>query len=198
MKIIGTAAARVDGVAKVTGQAEYASDITLPGMLCGKILRSPHPHARIVSIDAGAAERMAGVHAVLTREDYRHRNPYFSGRIKDHPIVALDRALFAGQPVAAVAADDEPTAEDALRAIAVEYEPLPAVGTIEEAIGHGAPQLHEASPGNICFSDRLEKGDVAAGLAAADTVVEDTFTFPMVYHYAMEPTWPSPGWTLTG
>ena len=187
MKIIGTAAARVDGVAKVTGQAEYASDITLPGMLCGKILRSPHPHARIVSIDAGAAERMAGVHAVLTREDYRGRNPYFSGRIKDHPIVALDRALFAGQPVAAVATEDEATAEDALGAIAVEYEPLPAVVTIEEAVADGAPQLHDASPGNICFSDKLEKGDVAAGFAEADTVVEDTFTFPMVYHYAMEP-----------
>ena len=187
MNIIGTAAARVDGVAKVTGQAEYASDITVPGMLCGKILRSPHAHARILSIDAGAAERVPGVRAVLTRDDFRHRNPWFSGRIQDHPIVALDRALFAGQPVAAVAADDEGAAEEALRAVAVEYEPVPAVVTIEEAVAAGAPQVHESAPGNICFSDRLEKGDVAAGFAEADTVVEDTFTFPMVYHYAMEP-----------
>ena len=187
MKIIGTAAARVDGVAKVTGQAEYVSDMTVPGMLCGKILRSPHAHARIVSIDTSAAERIPGVRAVLTREDFRHRNPYFSGKIQDHPIVALDRALFAGQPVAAVAADDEDAAEDALRAVAVEYEPLPAVVTIEEATADGAPLLHESAPGNVCFSDRLEKGDVAAGFAEADTVVEDTFTFPMVYHYAMEP-----------
>ena len=101
--------------------------------------------------------------------------------------MALDRALFAGQPVAAVAADDEDAAEDALRAVAVEYEPLPAVVTIDEAIADGAPQLHDSAPGNVCFSDRLEKGDVAAGFAEADTVVEDTFTFPMVYHYAMEP-----------
>ena len=187
MKIIGTAAARVDGVAKVTGQAEYVSDMTVPGMLCGKILRSPHAHARIVSIDTSAAERIPGVRAVLTREDYRHRNPYFSGKIQDHPIVALDRALFAGQPVAAVAADTEDAAEDALRAVAVEYEPLPAVVTIEEATADGAPLLHESAPGNVCFSDKLEKGDVAAGFAEADTVVEDTFTFPMVYHYAMEP-----------
>ena len=137
MKIIGTAAARVDGVAKVTGQAEYASDLTLSGMLCGKILRSPHPHARIVSIDTRAAERLPGVRAVLTREDFRNRNPWFSGRIQDHPIVALERALFAGQPVAAVAADDEAAAEDALRAVAVEYEPLSAVVTIEEAVADG-------------------------------------------------------------
>ncbi|MDE0212798.1 MAG: aldehyde oxidase, partial [Deltaproteobacteria bacterium] len=76
MDIIGTAAARVDGVAKVTGQAEYASDIAVAGMLCGKILRSPHPHARILSIDTSAAERIPGVRCVLTREDFRDRNPW--------------------------------------------------------------------------------------------------------------------------
>ena len=197
MKIIGTAAARVDGVAKVTGQAEYVSDMTVPGMLCGKILRSPHAHARIVSIDTSAAERIPGVRAVLTREDFRHRNPYFSGKIQDHPIVALDRALFAGQPVAAVAADTEDAAEDALRAVAVEYEPLPAVVTIEEATADGAPLLHESAPGNVCFSDKLEKGDVAAGFAEADTVVEDTFTFPWCTTTPWSPTWPSPRSTPT-
>jgi len=187
MKIIGTSAGRVDGIAKVTGQAEYASDITIPGMLCGKILRSPYAHARIVSIDVSAAEKVPGVRGVLTREDFRDTNPYFSGKIKDHPILALDRALFAGQPVAAVAAMDEAAAEEGLRAIQVEYETLPAVVTIKEAIADGAPEIHASGPGNICFSDKLEKGDVAAGFAEADTIVEDTFTFPMVYHYAMEP-----------
>lgn len=185
--IIGTSASRVDGVAKVTGQAQYASDICVPGMLYGRILRSPHAHARIVSIDASVAEKVPGVRAVLTRADFRNSNAFFSGKIKDHPILALERALFAGQPVAAVAAADEETAEEALRHIRVEYEPLPAVVTIEEAIAPGAPQLHASAAGNICFSDKLEKGDVSVGFSEADTIVEDSFTFPMVYHYAMEP-----------
>lgn len=185
--IIGTSASRVDGVAKVTGQAQYASDICVPGMLYGRILRSPHAHARIVSIDASVAEKAPGVRAVLTRADFRDANAFFSGKIKDHPIVALDRALFAGQPVAAVAAADEESAEEAVQHIRVEYEPLPAVVAIEEAIADGAPQLHASAAGNICFSDRLEKGDVSVGFSEADTIVEDSFTFPMVYHYAMEP-----------
>lgn len=187
MKTIGVSASRVDGIAKVTGQAQYASDICIPGMLYGKILRSPHAHARIVSIDTSAAEKVQGVRAVLTRADFRETNAFFSGKIKDHPILALDRALFAGQPVAAVAAADEETAEQALQHIRVEYEPLRAVVTIEEAIADGAPQLHAAAANNICFSDKLEKGDVSVGFSEADTIVEDSFTFPMVYHYAMEP-----------
>ncbi|MGH7770769.1 MAG: xanthine dehydrogenase family protein molybdopterin-binding subunit [Candidatus Binatia bacterium] len=188
LKIIGASVKRVDGVDKVTGQAKYAGDIVVPGMLEGKFLRSPYAHARIVSIDTREAEQVPGVVAILTSKDLDDINPFLGrGQRKDHPIIAMDRVLFAGQPVVAVAALDESAAGEAISKIHVEYQELPAVITIEEAIAENAPQLHSFAPKNICFQDRLEKGDVEKGFAEADEVSEDTFEFPMVYHYSMEP-----------
>src|SRR5262252_9066840 len=126
--IVGTSVRRVDGVDKVTGKAKYVADLIIPGMIEGKFLRSPYAHARIRSIDTAAAEAMPGVVTVLTRDDFTDIGPYMwrGGKSKDHPIIALDRAIFAGQPVAAVAAVDRATAEEALRKINVDYEELPA------------------------------------------------------------------------
>jgi len=183
--IIGTSADRVDGVDKVTGRAKFTGDMTVPGMLIGKFLRSPYAHARILSISTSEAERVPGGVTVLTAADLTGLNPYLRG--KDHPILAIDRALFAGQPVAAVAAVDELAAQEALAKIHVEYEELPAVITVQEALADGASEIHSFAPKNLCFKDHLEKGDIERGFAEADEIVEDTFEFPMIYHYSMEP-----------
>ncbi len=188
MKIIGTAAPRVDGIDKVTGRAKYTGDMIVPGMVEGKFLRSPYAHARIKSIDVSTAEKIPGVVAVLIGRDITYIDPYIGrGKHKDRPIMAIDRVIYAGEPVAAVAALDLRSAQAAIDAIQVGYEELPAVTTVPEAMADGAPQLHAFAPKNICFQDSLVKGDVRAGFAEADDIIEDTFEFPMVYHYSMEP-----------
>ncbi len=186
--VVGTSVRRVDGVDKVTGQARYAGDLIIPGMIEGKFLRSPYAHARIVSIDARAAEALPGVIAVVTSKDFTDISPYAGrGKNNDHPIIAVERVIFAGQPVAAVAALDRATAEEALGKITVEYEELPAVINVDEAIADGAPLVHDFAERNICFQTDLVKGDVEKGFAEADEIFEDEFEFPMVYHYSMEP-----------
>jgi CO/xanthine dehydrogenase Mo-binding subunit len=186
--VIGTSVRRVDGADKVTGRARYAGDLVVPGMIEGKLLRSPYAHARILSIDTRLAEALPGVIAVLTSKDFTDVSPYMGrGKNKDHPIIAVDRVIFAGQPVAAVAARDRATAEEALEKITVEYDELPAVISVDEAIADGAPLVHDFAERNICFQTELVKGDVESGFAEADEIFEDTFEFPMIYHYAMEP-----------
>ena len=186
--IVGTSVRRVDGADKVTGKAKYTGDLVVPGLIEGKFLRSPYAHARIVSIDTSEAEAMAGVVAVLTREDFTDISPYIGrGKNKDHPIIALDRAIFAGQPVAAVAAIDRATAEEALGKIHVEYEELTPVIDVDEAMADGAPLVHDFAPRNICFQTELVKGNVEQGFAEADEIFEDSFEFPMIFHYSMEP-----------
>ena len=167
-QIIGTSVDRVDGIDKVTGRAKYAGDIIVPGMVVGKFLRSPYAHARIHSIDTKEAEALPGVVTVLTSKDLTGLNPFMqSEKRKDHPILAMDRALFAGQPVAAVAAVDELAAEEALAKIHVQYEELPAVITVREAMAEGAPLVHSFASNNLCFKDHLEKGNVERGFAEA-------------------------------
>lgn len=182
-KYVGHSVARVDGVEKVTGAAKFVGDLAIPGMLHGKILRSPYAHARIRSIDASKAEALPGVAAVLTAADIADLNPIYNGR----PVIAMDKVRYVGEPVAAVAAVDLATAEEALERIHVDYEELPAVVGIEAAIQRGAPLIHEEKPGNIGTHEKVERGNVEEGFARSDVIVEDTFTFPMVYHYAMEP-----------
>jgi len=203
LRIVGTSARRVDGRDKVTGRALYAGDLRIPGMLHGKVLRSPVPHARLVRVDARAAEAISGVVAVLTRDDLKDFDPFYGPIIKDRPIVAIDKVRYAGEPMALVAAVDEATAEAAMAAIQVEYAELRAATDIQSALAPGAPVIHESLPApetakdfsaarpdpsrNICHHQRVEQGDVAVGFAQSDRVFEDLFTFPMVYHYAMEP-----------
>jgi CO/xanthine dehydrogenase Mo-binding subunit len=186
--VVGTSVRRVDGADKVTGKAKYAGDLIIPGMIEGKFLRSPYAHARIRAIDAREAEALPGLVAVLTYKDFIEISPYIGrGKNKDQPIIAVDRAIYAGQPVAAVAALDRATAEAALSLIHVEYEELPAVIDVDEAIADGAPRLHDFAERNICATAELVKGDVEKGFAEADEIFEDTFEFPMIYHYSMEP-----------
>jgi len=201
---VGENLERVDGYGKVTGKAAYTGDLNIPGMIHGKVLRSPHAHARVSKIDGSKAEQIPGVMAVLTRENCQVATPYIGAMIKDQCLVAFDKVRYAGDIVAAVAATDENIAENALDAIEVEYEELPAITTVEEALADNAPLIHEtvrrARPpqygrgasyilhekSNICHHFRYERGDVGAGFKAADFVFEDTFYFPSAHHYPME------------
>jgi CO/xanthine dehydrogenase Mo-binding subunit len=183
LKYVGRSVPRVDGVEKVTGTAKFLGDLVVPGMLHGKILRSTYPHARILSIDTSKAEALPGVAAVLTAADIGDLNPIYNGR----PVIAMKKVRYAGEPVAAVAATDLATADEALSLIGVQYEELPAAVGIDAARAAGAPLIHEDHSGNICAHETVERGNVQQGFAQSDVVVEDSFTFPMVYHYAMEP-----------
>ncbi|MGZ9271780.1 MAG: xanthine dehydrogenase family protein molybdopterin-binding subunit, partial [Candidatus Binatia bacterium] len=182
-KFVGHSVKRVDGVEKVTGAAKFVGDITVPGMLYGKILRSTFPHARIRSIDASQAEALPGVIAVLTAADIADLNPIYNGR----PVIAINKVRYVGEPVAAVAAVNIAIAEEALALIDVDYEELPTVAGIEAAIKSGAPLVHEDKTSNIGTHEKVNRGDADEGFAQSDIIAEDNFTFPMVYHYAMEP-----------
>src|SRR5439155_354510 len=128
---VGRSAPRSDAKEKLRGQAEFVGDLVVPRMLHGKVLRSPFAHARVVSVDAREAEAMPQVVCVLTGSDLADLDGYWGHTIKDRPIVAFDRVRFAGEPVAAVAAEDEASAEAAVDAIHVEYEELPLAATLE-------------------------------------------------------------------
>jgi CO/xanthine dehydrogenase Mo-binding subunit len=198
-RVIGTPALRtIDGTEKVTGTALYTADYTLPGMLWGKTLKSPYPHARIVSIDTSAAKSLPGVHVVLTGKDVADAGLW--GRaVKDVPVIAVEEVRFAGERVAAVAAEDEDIAEEALSLIEVEYEELPALLTPEEAMAPGAPILHPnfndyfgfpqkmETPSNVFRQTHLERGDVEAGFAEADLVYEATYTTQRMFQGYLEP-----------
>ncbi|MGH8546856.1 MAG: xanthine dehydrogenase family protein molybdopterin-binding subunit, partial [Gammaproteobacteria bacterium] len=203
-KVIGRAQPRTDGEEKVTGQAIYTVDIALPGMAHGKILRSPYAHAKLLRVDAGKAEKHPGVYGVITREDQR-RLAMFGAAYKDQTIVAVDKVRYVGDPVAAVAAADEATAEEALSLIEVEYQELPAVTSIADALAPEAPLVHDASSTggemmghryetskeffgtNLCYRFSYSKGNLGEGFKSSDYIFEDAFTFPRVQHFSMEP-----------
>ena len=172
---------RRDLPAKLTGEAKYAADVQLPGMLVGKILRSPHPHAKIVSVDTSGAESMNGVHAVITPFDVPKGNI-----APDLPILDTE-VRFVGDEVAAVVADDEDLAQDAIGRIAVEYEILPFVTDMRKALEPDAPPVHEG--GNLVGGEpiTLERGNVSEGFAEADVILEDTFRTPSHSGAALEP-----------
>jgi 4-hydroxybenzoyl-CoA reductase subunit alpha len=184
--VVGQAHRKVDATAKVTGATRFADDLFLPRMLYAKLLRSPHPHARIVSIDTAKAAALVGVKAVLTGKDL----PIPFGILpvsQDEHALALDKVRFVGDPVAAVAATSEETATHALDLIAVEYEPLRAFPDALDAVAHPEPAIHDyADAGNIHKLINLEFGEVAAGFAEADVVREDLFFFEGNTHLPME------------
>ena len=187
--IIGKPTPNVDGPAKVTGEAQYTIDMTLPNMLHGKLLRSPYPHAKILSIDISAAEQLPGVKAVITGKDTPGGKYGLWRRFRelsDQEILATDKVRFIGDPVAAVAAVSEEIAEKALDLIEVEYEPLPAVFDPVEAIKDDAPAVHEDFPSNINATRHIEWGNVDKGFAEADYVREDRFVTAPVHPAAME------------
>ncbi|MBX2997366.1 MAG: xanthine dehydrogenase family protein molybdopterin-binding subunit [Caldilineaceae bacterium] len=178
---VGKRHSRVDGPEKVTGRARYSYDIRLPGQLYAKVLRSPHPHARITRIDTSKAERLNGVHAVLSSANvsdeitfYEEESPLFSKTVR-----------FVGDEVAAVAAASEEIAEDALRLIEVEYEPLPFVVEMEKALAPGAPHIH--AEGNRAAEKKSERGNVERGFAEADVIVDEVYVTEVSLHNAFEP-----------
>ena len=181
---LGTSVPQVTARAKVLGRAQYAGDIKLPGMLHGKVLRSPYPHARIASIDVSAALALPGVKAVLTGADAP--KTMWGVHHKERRILAEGRVIFAGEEVAAVAAVTEEIARDALDLIRVDYEELPPLLTPEEAMSGGAPGVH---PGrnNISHEIQFERGSVDAGFAQADVVYEATYNTHAQYPGYLEP-----------
>ncbi len=184
--IIGKGVPRVDAVPKVTGKAQYTVDLSMPGLVVGRILRSPHAHARIRSIDTAAARRLKGVLAVITAQDVPDNLFSFYQWLADKNILCTTKARYVGDEVAAVAAVDADTAEQALALIEVDYEPLPAVFEIDDAMQPGAPLVHEDQEGNATWKvDRLF-GDPDKALAECDYVVEGTYVTHEVAHTCME------------
>ncbi|HEX6748338.1 MAG TPA: xanthine dehydrogenase family protein molybdopterin-binding subunit [Longimicrobium sp.] len=192
LTVIGRRMRKTDGLAKSTGRARYTDDITLPGMLHGKILRSPHPHAKILSIDTSAAEALPGVFAVVTGAEMP--TPY--GIIvwtPDEQALATEKVRYIGDAVAAVAAVDEETANRALDLVRVEYELLPAILDPEQALTPeaAATPIHEPKKeghnGNISKIVKLEFGDLDAGFRRADAVIEGEYFFEGTTHTPIEP-----------
>ncbi len=189
--VVGQKVHKYDGHKKVTGEVEYSTDIVLPGMLQAKILRSPHPHARILNIDTSAASRLPGVKAILTGKDVPQvgfgAERDFSPQWGDQRILKTDKVRYVGDEVAAVAATDEETALEALSLIRVDYEELPGVFDPEAAMLPGAPQIHAGIKNNISIFFPLMFGDTANGMKGADYIIEDKFTTQMVNQCTMGP-----------
>lgn len=182
--LVGTSTPQVTAREKVMGRAQYAGDIKLPGMLHARVLRSPHPHARIVSIDTSAAKALPGVKLVVTGRDTPAR--LWGPHRKEHRILATGVVRHVGEEVAAVVAVSEEIARDALDLIRIEYEALPAVLTPDAALAEGAPEIH-AGTRNIGHEMRIERGDVEAGFAAAAAVYEATYEMHSQYPGYLEP-----------
>ena len=206
LKWVGKRPVRPDGVDKVTGRARFGADYNIPGQLHGTVLRSPHPHAKLVSIDTSAAAALPGVKAIITRDDIPDMPPEpvtvgemsvkFNELVRN--IMAREKVLYDGHAVAAVAATSVAAAKRAVKAIKVEYEPLPHVLDVEQAISPDAPVLHDTmfttgvepapdKPSNVASRIEFKLGDAAAGFAQADVVVERTFNTQPVHQGYIEP-----------
>ena len=206
-KAIGRPTPLIDGRAKVTGALQYAPDVKAPGTLHARFVMSVYAHARIRAIRVEGALSAPGVVAVLTAKDLPAMAPSSRSRL----LLARDRVIFAGQPVAMVLAESEAAAEDGVQHVAVDYEPLPAAITMDEALAEGAPAVwpkgvpkgasdagaHGVDHGgdkksdtdatNVAETDSFTRGDVDAGFAEADAIVERTFTTPIVHQSSIEP-----------
>ncbi len=183
---IGSNVRRIDAPSKVSGRLRYAGDMIMPGMLHMQVLRSPHPHALIKSIDTSAAEALEGVACVITSADVPGKDG-FGVFVHDQPVMARGKVRYVGEAVAAVAAEDLVTARKALSLIKVEYEPLPAVFDPEEALRPGAPVLHDYAKDNIVKHIPIRKGDIEKGFAEADIIVEEKYETQQVEHAYLEP-----------
>ena len=196
-KFIGASVPRVDAIEKVAGKALYATDLKLGGMLYGKVLRSPLPHAKILNVDTNRAERIPGVKVVVTGRDLMVR---YGTCIQDQPYYCFDKARYIGDPIAGVAAADEDIAEEALELIKVDYKEFPPVFDPLQAMELDAPLIHESLgsywcgphyfpvPGtNICNHFKLRRGNIEEGFRQSDFISEDTFKTPMVQHCHLEP-----------
>ena len=214
MTLVGSDVPMVGGIAKVTGAVNYAPDLLLARMLYAKALRSPYPHATIRRIDTTKAEKFPGVVAVVTRDDLNGLNPYFGPVVDDQPVLATERVRHVGEVIALVAAESREIAEEALDLIDVEYQELPAVFAILEAVKPDAPVLHAQRQettagvhreefnfqvgGNICSVYHVEDGDIKRGFQEADEIIENTYTLPPVQHGHIEPHAATAYWEPSG
>lgn len=181
---VGCPLPRPDAAAKATGKAIFAADLYFENMLHAKVLRSEHPHARLLKVDTSKAKSLPGVLAVLTAEDVPGEKNH--GLIKnDWPVLAYDKVRYVGDAIAIVAAETEEIAEKALKLVEVEYKPLAVVSSPEEALAEGAPSVHEG--GNVLAHIKVERGDVEASFAQADIVVENEYYTPSGDHLFLEP-----------
>lgn len=206
LTVVGQSVYRKDARQKVSGQALHVGNIEMAGMLHVAVMRSPYAHARITRIDKSKAEKFAGVALVLTGADIAKMpgvDPYFGPAFRDQPILAVDKVCYVGDPVIAVAARDQRTAEDALQLVEVEYEPLPAVLDVLAGVKPESPLVHEqhrpakafadlahvkaGQRSNICYHFKLRSGDVDRAFAEAERVFEDTFSSPPAQHVPLEP-----------
>ncbi|MGH6874649.1 MAG: xanthine dehydrogenase family protein molybdopterin-binding subunit, partial [Aestuariivirgaceae bacterium] len=194
--VVGTRPPRPDGIDKVTGRAKFGADTIAPGMLIGRILRSPHPHARIRRIDISKAEKLPGVKAVITRDDFKE--PPAELRDVWVNVMAREKALYEGHAVAAVAAISAPVARQALKLIKIDYQILPHVTDVEEAMKPGAPVLHDdmitdgmdpppKKASNIARRVEFGHGDVEKGFKEADIIVERSFKTEATHQGYIEP-----------
>ncbi|MEK7228474.1 MAG: xanthine dehydrogenase family protein molybdopterin-binding subunit [Candidatus Binatota bacterium] len=196
-RTVGKSVPHIEGVGKVTGTTQYVADLAVPGALWGKVLRSPVPHARVVKVDTSKARELAGVHAVISAADLPP--VYVGSRMKDMPVLARERVRFVGEPVAAVAAESNEIAEQALNLIEVEYEEIPAVFDPVEAIRAGAPLVHEersryknAPPvpedvPNLQSVSVRKNGNIEEGFQRAPRIFEHTFRTQLTHHGYLEP-----------
>jgi CO/xanthine dehydrogenase Mo-binding subunit len=197
LKVVGTNPVKHDGLEKVTGRAKFGADYSMPGMLHGKVLRSPHPHAIIKSIDTSAAEALPGVKAVLTAADLPDLKAGTPGGDLTRNALAREKALYDGHAVAAVAATSESIAKQALKLIKVDYEVLPHVIELADAKKPDAPILHDYmrtkgvegadKPTNVVERLQFAQGDVEKGFAEADVIVERTFDTKPMHQGYIEP-----------
>ena len=192
MTLVGTNVPMVGAYAKVSGAVTYIADLEFPGQLYVKALRSPYAHAKLVRIDASKAAALPGVRAVVTRDDLSGLNPYFGTGVEDQPVVVIDKVRYAGDIVAAVAADSREIAEEAIALVEVDYEELPAVTEIIDATRPGAPIIHEdrvdpTAGGNIHGVYRAASGDLEQGFKDSDEIIENSYSLPPVQHGHIEP-----------
>jgi len=186
LNVIGKPYPKKDARIKVSGECRFGGDIHVPGMLHGKLLRSPYPHAKILSIDTSKAEKLKGVRGVVTGKDFPGIIYGNFAHTRDYLPLAKDRVRFIGEEVAAVAAVDEDTAWEAVELIDVEYEPLPAVFDPEEAMKEGAPLLYDDKPGNVSCKSVWEFGDIEQGFKASSLIKEDTYRTQAIKHGMLE------------
>ncbi|WP_246233375.1 molybdopterin-dependent oxidoreductase [Aurantimonas aggregata] len=183
---IGNNVRRLDAPSKVSGALKYAGDTTMQDMLHMQVLRSPHPHARILSIDTSAAEAMEGVECVITHRDVPGVDG-FGVFVHDQPVMAREKVRYVGEAVAAVSAETQEIARRALSLIKVEYEGLPGIFDPEEAMLPGAVVVHDYAPNNLVKHIPIRKGNVEQGFAEADIIVENTYSTQQVEHAYLEP-----------
>ena len=193
---VGSRMARTDAVEKVTGRAVYAEDVQLPRMIYGALVRSPHAHAKLLSIDTSAARQLPGVKAIVTGRDIEMG--YYGYEVRDQRVFALEKVRFVGEPIAAVAATTPDIAREAASKVEVEYEELPAVFDPEEALSMDAPLVHDdvnayefdwesERKGNLCYKIEIGEGDVDKGFEESDQVIEGSYETPEAHPGAIEP-----------